>query len=444
MKLKEDLNKIQYFLRYDIWRITPQKHPRRKMLLLRQLKMILIAIRGFSEDKIQLRAPALTFYSLLSVVPIAAMIFGIAQGFGFKDRLEKELYKSLSGQKEVLDYILEFADSMLENTSGGLIAGAGLVILFWSVMKVLGNIESSFNDIWQIKKSRTFVRKFSDYLSIMLIAPIFIFLSSSLNVFINTRIESLTQESTIFGYIGPAIFFLLKFIPFVLIWFLFTILYIVMPNTKVNVLSGVIAGIIAGSVFQITQWLYITLQVGVSRYSAIYGSFAALPLLMIWLEISWLIVLFGAEISFANQNVEKYEYEMESLNISSFYKKILTLHIFKQLVHNFAKSSPPSTAGEISHHLEIPNRLVQEILFELTECKLITPTVTDSPKENAYQPASDIHQIKVSDVLEKLETKGIDNFSVGKHEEMKKIAEIVNAFWDKIKNSQENKLVKDI
>jgi membrane protein len=112
----------------------------------------------------------------------------------------------------------------------------------------------------------------------------------------------------------------------------------------------------------------------VSRYSAIYGSFAALPLLMIWLEISWLIVLFGAEISFANQNVEKYEYEMESLNISSFYKKILTLHIFKQLVHNFAKSSPPSTAGEISHHLEIPNRLVQEILFELTECKLITPT----------------------------------------------------------------------
>ena len=356
------------FITTDIWRIPLRELPKTKSFFIKQLRIILLALRGFSENKVQLRASALTFYSLLSIVPVVAMIFGFAKGFGFQDKLEQELISTFEGQQQVLEYILDFSQRLLENTKGGFIAGAGVILLIWSVMKVLGNIESSFNSIWQIKKSRVFIRKFSDYLTMMLIAPIFILLSSSVTVFLTTQFERFVQDYAFLEHFH----FLLSLIPYLLIWVLLTIIYMVMPNTKVTFRSAFIGGIIADTVFQVTQWIYIYFQIGMNKYGAIYGGFAAFPLFIIWLQLSWVIVLLGAEISFANQNVDRYEFESDARHISSRFKRLVSLMIANLVVKNFALGKKSLTATEISQELKVPIRIVRDIIYELVEVKIFS------------------------------------------------------------------------
>ena len=214
------------FFRVDLWRIRLENEPPRRSFLLRQLRIIILALRGFNEDKCGLRASALTFYSLLSVVPVAAMLFGIAKGFGIQNRLEQELVDKLKGQEEVVNYIINFANSMLENTRGGLIAGVGVAVLFWLIIKLLGNIEKSFNEIWGIQTHRSIGRKLSDYLSVMLICPVLLVMSSSLTVFITTQITAITQKIDLLGPISPLILFSLKVMPYCVIWLLFSFMYI--------------------------------------------------------------------------------------------------------------------------------------------------------------------------------------------------------------------------
>jgi len=326
------------FVTVDIWRIRLEDLPFGKSFLIKQLRIFLLTVRGFDEDKCFTRASSLTFYTLLSIVPVAAILFAVAKGFGFESRLKRELFERFSGdaQQEVLWKVFDFAESMLQATKGGVMAGIGLVILFWSVINVLSQIEASLNDIWEIKESRTWGRKFSDYLAVMLISPILVLVSSSVTVFITTQITQLTHQIKLLGAISPLIFLSFKLIPYVLIWILFTIIYVLMPNTKVNLKSGLVAGIIAGTIFQIVQWGYISFQIGTAKYNAIYGSFAALPLFLMWVQISWWVVLFGAELSFANQNIGTYEYEPDSNKVSPGFKKVLTLQIAHLLIKNFA------------------------------------------------------------------------------------------------------------
>jgi len=443
-KLKQQIKNLIEFLTVEIWRMPLYDIHGVKLFLIKQLRVIMLALRGFSEDKVQLRASSLTFYSLLSVVPTLAMIFGIAKGFGFQKKLEAELISGFKGQEEALDWIVTMARNYLENVNGGLIAGIGLVVLFWTVMGLLSNIERSLNSIWQVKKSRRFVRKFTDYLSIMLIAPIFILVASSANVFITSQINTITTEVAILGHIKPAINFFLHFIPYFLIWFLLTIVYVAMPNTKVNFMSALVGGIIAGTLVQLTQWGYVYFQIGVSKYNALYGSFAALPLFLIWLQISWLIVLLGAEISFASQNVAKYEYEYDSLNISYKLKRILALLIANYVFKVFEEGDTPLTSYELAKKLKIPVRIVRNITFELTEAGIFSETLKQNPKEKAYQPGKDIHAITVHSVLEELENKGLKKMTSVAGKEYLKIAGVVEEFENIIENSPSNVLLKDI
>lgn len=436
--------KAKQFVTKDIWYIPPEKHSPPKYFLIRQLKIILIAIRGFRHDKIQLRASALTFYTLLSIVPVVAMVFGIASGFGLEKMLEQLITEKLSNQKEVMEWIIKFARNFLVNASGGVIAGVGVILLFWSVMKVLGNIEQSFNDIWQIKVSRPLIRKFTDYLSIFLLGPVLFILSSSINVYISTAVEEITQESKLLHSLGPMMYFFIQLIPFVIVSSVFTLIYMVMPNTKVNFRSALIAGIIAGTIFQVVQWGYIEFQIGVNRYSAIYGGFAALPLFLIWLQISWLIVLLGAEISFANQNVEKYEYEEESLHISTHYKRVLSLYIARHIIHNFIHAGEPLTATQIAHQLGIPIRIVREILYELVHTRMLSETVTSSPRERGYLPARDVHKITVQVILDALDKHGLHEIDVADSEQLQKLIDIQQGFYKTLKKSPYNVLLKDI
>lgn len=438
------IQKITNFLKNDIWRISLRNKPKYKVLLIKYLRIILLAFRGYNEDKVSLRSSALTFYSMLSVVPVVAMGFGIAKGFNFDVYLEQQIMENFSEQQEVLDWIIKFANRFLENTKGGIIAGIGIVVLFWSVMKVLGNIESSFNAIWQIRKPRVWFRKFSDYFSMMLIAPVLIIMATSSNVFITTQITKITSEIGLLGMISPLIFFLLKLIPYVLFWFVLTIVYMIMPNTKVNFKSAFVAGVISGTIFVFVQWVYIYFQVGVSKYNTIYGSFAALPLFLVWLQMSWLIVLFGAEVSFAVQNVEKYEFEPDTHNLSSYSWKVLILMVAHLLIKNFAKGEKAMTAEEISKKLEIPIRSSRDIIYKLVDSNIISEINTQHEKEKAYQPAQDINNLSVRYILNAIDHWGTDKILAIASTEKDQIIKILNDFDIAIQNSKGTILLKDI
>ena len=432
------------FIRTDIWRIRLSDLPFGKSFLIRQLRIIILTIRGFDEDKCFVRASSLTFYTLLSIVPVAAMFFGVAKGFGFEKVLERRLYENFRGQEEIIEKVISFSNSLLQETQGGIIAGIGLAVLFWSALKVLNHIERSFNDIWQIKTGRGWGRKFSDYLAIMLISPILIILSGSATVFITTQVEQITQRVALVGMFSPFISFMLKFLPYVLVWMLFTFLYVLMPNTKVQFRAGLVGGVVAGTLYQIAQATYISFQVGATRYNAIYGSFAALPLFLMWLQISWWIVLFGAELSFANQNVDTYEYEPDCLNISPGFKKLLTLQVIHLLVHNFSNGEKPLTDSQISHQLNMPVRLVHQIIFDLIESGLVSETRTKADKEFAYQPARDINIMSIQYVLDALDQKGSDNLPVAKTEDYEALSEALQEFSEAMEHSPANKLLKNI
>ncbi|RLB38019.1 MAG: YihY/virulence factor BrkB family protein, partial [Deltaproteobacteria bacterium] len=380
---------ILNFLRSDVWRIQETDLPRIKAFWLRLIRIVLLSFRGVLEDKCQLRASALTFYTVLSLVPVLAMLFGIAKGFGVEKLLEKQLLTNLESQEVVITKVISFATNLLESTRGGIMVGAGLLFLFWTTLSVLSNVEDAFNDIWGITKSRTITRKLVDYLALTLIGPFLVILSGTLTVVLAGKIKGMVNSLEMLEAVGPVVTYFLRILPFLVLWLLFTFLYSFMPNTRVRVRSAILGGVIAGTLFHIFQWIYISFQIGVARYNAIYGSFAALPLFLIWLNWSWLIVLYGAEVSFAHQNVESFEFEKDWSQVSYYQKKILGIAIVHHLVMLFAKKDKGDGEWEISRALGIPLRCVSEILLELVRSGVVSRVSIEGHKEYHYQPGMD-------------------------------------------------------
>jgi membrane protein len=433
-----------HFFTTDIWKIQQRDFSRATWLLIRQVRILVVALRGLGEDQIQLRASALTFNALLSVVPLAAVVFGIAKGFGLDKALERYLVEDLQMHGEVVTRIIDFSRTLLETTKGGLIAGIGVILLFWTIIRVLANIESSFNDIWGIRKARTLVRKISDYLSFMLVCPFLFVMSSTVTVVLAGQFRLAAKKVWLLGALGPAFFLMLKLAPLFLLWLMFTFIYIFMPNTKVTFKSGAVAGVIAALLFQFFQVLYINTQIWIAKYNAIYGSFAALPLFLVWLQMSWLIVLFGAEYSFAQQNVETYEFEHAYDEVSYSFKRLLSLRIVHALVHNFSRGEAPWSAVQISQEFDIPLRLVRELVRELREAGVIAQVVLEDDRTVAYQPARSLDGITIQYVIDAMEQRGIDDIPVAKSKELKKLSSYLKGFHDQIARSPSNKRLKDI
>jgi membrane protein len=438
------LAKIIQFIERDIWRIRLKNLPAAKAILIEHLRIFLATWRGFENHQCSLRASALTFYSLLSIVPIAAMAFGIAKGFDMQTILEERLLEKFEGQEEVLTKVFDFANTLRANTKGGVIAGVGVAVLFWTIIKVLGNIESSLNDIWGIKKSRSLSRKATDYLSMMLIAPILLVVSGSATIFITSQVTFITQKIAVLGALSTVVSFILKFAPYSIMWVLFTFIYIFMPNTKVNFKTGLFAGIIAGTIYQTVQWLYLTFQVGVAQYNAIYGSFAALPLFLVWVQLSWLIVLAGAELSYAHQHSDMLEFAPDIERVSPSFKKMLTLRVVSLLAKNFSQGLTPLTMSDISHATDIPKKLIRQILNDLTECGIIIETSNKQEREISYQPALDTDHLTINYVLDVLERCGIADIPVEPAPELETLAVSLKTFRDELGKSPANRILREI
>lgn len=418
----------------------PDSANKQKLTPLNFLKRCIRVLRdtafGFIEDDCYSKASALTFYSLLSIVPVLAVLFGIAKGFGFEKALETEISERFYEQKEVVNKLIQFAYSFLQNAQGGVIAGIGTIALLWSVFGLLSNIETSLNSIWKTRLSRPYARKISDYLATMVICPIFLVALSSINVFIHTHFTKEAPNNVFIEAVSPVVLFFLKLFPFFLSWGLFTFIYMFMPYTNVYARSAIIAGIIAGTAFQAWQWIYIKFQIGVSSYGAIYGSFAALPLFLIWLQISWLILLAGAELAFETEN-DIYVPARAVIPISS---KAAALLIAYRCIEAFAKGEPPLTDRTLAHELGMSLNHVHAII-EVLQNERILSAASYKSKTTGYQPARAINTITMQKVCQAME-RGRDMLAAIKDSpQLDKINSYLKETDEMLENSQNNMLV---
>ncbi|MFH0841834.1 MAG: YihY/virulence factor BrkB family protein [Bacteroidota bacterium] len=429
-----------------IWHTPLSELSRRKTFLIKQARILFIAGRSSLKDRVELRASALTFYTMLSIIPVIAIAFAIAKGFGLDQNLDSVITNSKDFQSysQILTPLLDRARDTIQETRGGYIAGVGMIILFWSVISLLGQIESSFNHIWQIASARPWYRKFTDYLTIMLFAPVLLILSSSITVFISTALTEFMLKAPILAFFKPVISLLIKFAPFLLTWTSLTLLFMVMPNAKVKFMPAMISGIIAGSLLKILQWLYLDLQFGITKLSAIYGGLAAIPLFIIFLQTTWIIILIGAELSFANQNISRYEFESEALNVSHFHKRALVILIMNMIIRNFAVGEKPVGAESIGKSLRIPVRLARDILADLTKANLVSVIYEKDQIERLYQPALDINKLTVSYVLSKLDKKGIEHQIVINNKDFERIVAMLEKFDRITAKSDSNILIRDL
>lgn len=426
------------FVNEKLWIVRLDKLSKRHYFLVKQLRIFSLSFKGFNEDKCLIKATALTFYTLFSIVPILAIVFAIGKAFGYDQVLKENISTGYGDSSTVLNQAFIYADRMLENAKGSLIAGFGILLLLWSVISLLINIENSFNDIWEIKKGRTWYRKLTDYITIIIIAPIFLAVSSGLTVFLQYYSNS---DAWI---LSTAMAALLKLISFLMLAGVFTFIYVVLPNTKVTFKSAAIASIITAILFELLQWGYINFQVGAGRLNAIYGTFAALPLFLIWVQYSWYIVLFGAELAFANQNVGHYELENEIQNISVRYKRVVGLLICNRIVKNFHEGKKPLSAKEIANVLDLPVRLALTIINELVETKILSEVRTDSNKEIAYQPAISDSKLTIKFIINRLDEKGVNELPISDTKELSVINGLLVDLDAVMNNNTGNTLVKDI
>ena len=357
------------FLTYDIWRITEDEVTRTTFSVYNIIKTIYLCINRFTKDRIVNKASALTYSTLLAIVPILAILFAIARGFGFDNLMESQIVNGFSGPTETTEVILQFVNSYLSQTKSGIFIGVGLIMLLWTVLNLINNMEITFNRIWQVKKARSMYRKITDYFSMLLLMPILLVVSGGLSIFMSTK-------------------------------------------------HALISGILAGTAHQAFHFLYISSQLWVSRYNAIYGSFAALPMFLLWLQVSWTICLFGAELTYAGQNIRNFSFDKDARNISRRYRDFISILIMSLIAKRFEQDAQPYTAEEISEECQIPIRLTHETLYELQEINLLHEVVTDEKSEDiAYQPSMDINKMNVALLLDKLDTHGSEDFKIDKENE---------------------------
>jgi membrane protein len=441
------ISRITNFFKTGIWEIRLKDLSPLETFFIKYLRIILLASRGFIRDDCQKTASVLTYYSLLNIVPVVAVAFAIAKGFGLEKLIEKQILQmadKANWQADVTNQIISFSHKLLEQAKGGLIAGIGVVLLFWTVISILGKIEESLNDIWEVGKSRTLIRKFSDYIAMMVFAPVLLIISSSATVLVASQLKVIVNKIALLGVFSKVIFLLLNLLPYVSIWVLLTMLYLVMPNIRIPLRSAILGGITAGTITQIVQWIYIKFQIGAASYGAIYGSFAALPLFLAMLQMSWMIVLLGAEIAYANEHYETFGFHPDYSKMSVSSKKLLMLRIFHLLTKKFSLGEKPLSVSQIAHALEIPVRLVRQFLHELSDVGLVVETAKGIKGEVAFQPGRTIENITVKFALDEYEKYGITKIPDYQSDEAEKISKYLKDISETIEKSPANIRIKEI
>ncbi len=431
-------------IRTDIWKTPMDRLTGNKAYWIRQVRIIYMVFKGIRRDNIYIKASALTFFTILSVIPLVALAFGIAKGFGLQDELRAQIIMQFHNQEQVMAWILDFANNMLEEASGGWIAGVGVALLFYTVGQLLNYVETTINSIWRVDETRVWYRKMTDYLAIIIMVPVIFIASSSVTVLANTKLNDLLSQSEMLEALKPVVSFLVQLIPFILLCILATASFLVMPNTRVKIRPAIVAGLITGIALQVLQILYVQSQIGISKLGTLYGSFAAVPLLMIWVQVTWVALLMGAQLSYYMQNITRYEFEFDVQTVSPKQKKRLSLLVMHCLIDDFIKGIKPRAPEEISHDLSLPVRTVHDCLDQLRVSELVTQLWDETEDRYVYQPATDINRMTLSFVLDRMESAGSIHKIVVNNVDYKKIDVALNKFDAMVNSSETNILLRDI
>ncbi len=387
-----------------------------KRTLVRIYKLIFYMVRGMLNHGTLIRSAAMTYYTITSLVPIVAVAFALVKGFGLADTLVGSLYGLFPQYPEVIDYVVSFAENALARTQGGLMASVALLMLFWSVIQLFSAIESAFNNIWEVKTTRSIARQWSDYLAVTLIVPILWIVAYATG----SHLEDVLRDTWYFNLLS-------RLLSMLFMWLMFTLLYLIIPNAKVKFTSALTAGIVAGTIFLLFQWGYVYLQKSMTSYNAIYGSFAALPLFLLWVQVSWQILLIGGELSFAFQNITRFGEEHEWQRISYDQRRKVMLATMLIIVRHFQSRGGALSAAEIRRELNLPTRIINDVLFQLTKAgQLIDARKNEDEREASYAPAYDIAQMSIYGVLSAVENHGDNPLEFDTESDLRRVEEILD------------------
>lgn len=405
----ERIKRLVDFLKVGIWTVDRHEVSSVRYIVYEVIRKLLLAIECFTTKRMIDSAGYLTYSTLLAIVPIMAVLFAVARGFGYNKYIEEWFRDLLSSQPQAADIIVGFVNSYLVHTKSGVFLGIGLIVMLWTVIMLVYNIEQAFNNIWQVKKPRSLFRTITDYMGMFLLAPVIIAVSSGLSIFMAT----VAGETDRIALLGPAMRCLIAVMPYVFMSAVFVALYVFMPNTKVKFRCALFPGILAGVAMQGLQLFYIHSQIWVSSYNAIYGSFAALPLFMLWVQISWIICLFGAELCYASQNFEDFAFRAGTDEISHRYRLMMSVMLMSHICRRFEKGEKPYTALELRMKTNIPIRVTQDLLYNLTRIHMISEVTCDEKGEDSvYQPAEDLQRLTVGALIDRMEAYGKWNFNL--------------------------------
>ena len=419
--MKQRVQHFREFVQYDLWRHPHVKtQDPKKRLWYRVLQTVILVARGFKNQDLVVRANSLSFSLLFAFIPMLALIYAIAKGFGFEEMVSQQLAGSFLAEANVAPVLLEWVERYLETARGGLFVGIGLVVLIWAVYAFFNMLENSFNSIWNVKKTRSFARRMTNYVMTLLLVPILVVVTSGISIFLNST-EIL---ASVLSAIEPLRKFMLRFIPFVATSAVFTWIFTAIPSTQVKFSSAIIPGVLMGFLYQVVQALSMFLVVLFTRMSIVYGAFSAIPLVLIWLHITCWLLLIGAELAFAIQNNELFAYERDLETISPRYKDYVMLYLLSVIIRRFEQGEQPETAHEMATANQLPIRLVQQLLARLEETNIVRRVLSEQEEDPAFVPAMDTHQITVEKVLGRVAAHGTEAFLQHTPPEMQ-------AFWQR-------------
>lgn len=416
---------------------------RRGAFIPRKAKILYTAIRSFFAEDHLLQATALTYYTLFAIVPILALLFGISKGFNLEGRLKHLIAERFAEQEDIIVWMYRFADTTLRNADGGVVAGIGVVVLFWTVIRLAGYIEKSFNQIWHIRQGRNIFRKVSDYLSVLVIAPILLIVTSSSTIFAQKLMMELPEKWNL-GHIGlPLMTLGFELLPVVMAWVLFAFIYFFIPNTKVKWGSALLAGFVAALLYQAAQMAYIEIQLKVSSYNSIYGSFSAIPLFLIWMQWSWMITLLGAEIAFVDQHFNTGQFEKRNELISRELSLKYMLTITSLIVHGFERNEKLYTENDIAERTLLPLFRVREALAELLDSGVLQRVDIESERDFAFIPGIPPEQMTVCRVLKMINRSGVNTPDVPELSDFVQMSGALDKINEVACASAANRLLKD-
>ena len=417
--MNKRLQQLREFIQYDLWRQSHMEiHAPKKRLLYRFLQTIILVARGFKDQVLVVRANSLSFALLFAFIPMLALIYAIARGFGFEETVQNTISSSFLAEANVAPVLLEWIERYLDTARGGLFLGIGLIVLIWAVYAFFNMLENSFNCIWNVKQSRSFARRMTNYVMTLLLVPVLVVVTSGISIFLNST-EILAP---VLDGILPIRKFMLRFLPFVATAGVFTWIFIAIPNTKVKFSSAIIPGILMGLLYQLVQALSMFLVVLFTRMSIVYGAFSAIPLVLIWLNITCWLLLIGAELAFAIQNNDLFAYEKDLKTMSRRYKDYVMLYLLSVIIRRFETGETPQTAQEMAVKNQLPIRLVQELLARLEEVAIVHRIYIEDEEDQAFIPALDTKTITVEMVIGRISAQGTEEFFQHTPAEMQ-------AFW---------------